>query len=648
MATIGSTNLTLVNDRPEVEVLWNGRYRLTFFCDNGNGQTDWYNENKGEIFPAFGALQSVQLGEEGAGDWIAPDGSVYDNMRLVEAGTPFVPSVGKHYVKLVYETLTDAWVQEKDDTTNNDLNGLERVTRVSVALPDTAYTGVIGTTTITKDGTTLYLGKSEVDETDAKWTLTEEWFEHGELSRNEDLEDAKGAISITNLGDCPVAPAGFTAVKTSEDNTQGLPTCTVTFYEDDSELSRSNDYVGSQLAETVEVFNPTVQPTPTNVSAVLGNQVVSSVDGIPTTRYTFLKPSILRLSQELVGGSTRVQVSAFDKTEAQVDAALSEVTENHILVSQREEDYEGIKTSEFVYEISDFEVRNQTESGLQIIQQTELSINNLTDGVIGVTNISDSGSTLYLSSEEIDNGNAIKTRVRKWLEAGKLSESEPLTGADRLRVKTVVWQMIQGADPTGYVASATKIDNIGGFKTITVSYYLSDDLSTSYSYATTVPFSMPGTVDFRTTSLASGAQNKMLDVTPDIRTICSAEITESYTTNPTVDVSSLYQPNFWTSVIIEGVGLNYQPFSSSSTYKNHIALSSGTSSTGPLIGTEFIQGNRLFGGTTGYIRIDGPEDDPAGTTITINIDVQPVFRLLDGTQYYKKVVTKIDVPVRGS
>ncbi len=648
MATIGSTNLTLVNDRPEVEVLWNGRYRLTFFCDNGNGQTDWYNENKGEIFPAFGALQSVQLGEEGAGDWIAPDGSVYDDMRLVEAGTPFVPSVGKHYVKLVYETLTDAWVQEKDDTTNNDLNGLERVTRVSVALPDTAYTGVIGTTTITKDGTTLYLGKSEVDETDAKWTLTEEWFEHGELSRNEDLEDAKGAISITNLGDCPVAPAGFTAVKTSEDNTQGLPTCTVTFYEDDSELSRSNDYVGSQLAETVEVFNPTVQPTPTNVSAVLGNQVVSSVDGIPTTRYTFLKPSILRLSQELVGGSTRVQVSAFDKTEAQVDAALSEVTENHILVSQREEDYEGIKTSEFVYEISDFEVRNQTESGLQIIQQTELSINNLTDGVIGVTNISDSGSTLYLSSEEIDNGNAIKTRVRKWLEAGKLSESEPLTGADRLRVKTVVWQMIQGADPTGYVASATKIDNIGGFKTITVSYYLSDDLSTSYSYATTVPFSMPGTVDFRTTSLASGAQNKMLDVTPDIRTICSAEITESYTTNPTVDVSSLYQPNFWTSVIIEGVGLNYQPFSSSSTYKNHIALSSGTSSTGPLIGTEFIQGNRLFGGTTGYIRIDGPEDDPAGTTITINIDVQPVFRLLDGTQYYKKVVTKIDVPARGS
>lgn len=409
MATIGSTNLTLVNDRPEVEVLWNGRYRLTFFCDNGNGQTDWYNENKGEIFPAFGALQSVQLGEEGAGDWIAPDGSVYDDMRLVEAGTPFVPSVGRHYVKLVYETLTSAWVAEKDDTVTYTESGLERITRTSVAIADTAYASVVGTTTIDNDGTTLYLASREIDETDAKWTLKE-----------------------------------------------------------------------------------------------------------------------------------------------------------------------------------------------------------------------------------------------TWAEAGKLSESDPLTGSDRLRVKTVVWQMIQGADPTGYVASAKKIDNIGGFRTITVSYYLGDDLSNSYSYATTVPFSMPGTVDFRTTNLASGTQNKMLDVTPDIRTVCSAEIIESYTTNTTVDVSSLYQPNFWTSVIIEGVGLNYQPFSSSSTYKNHIALSSGTSSTGPLVGTKFIQGNRLFGGTTGYIRIDGPGDDPAGTTITINIDVQPVFRLLDGTQYYKKVVTNIDVPARGS
>jgi len=124
-------------------------------------------------------------------------------------------------------------------------------------------------------------------------------------------------------------------------------------------------------------------------------------------------------------------------------------------------------------------------------------------------------------------------------------------------------------------------------------------------------------------------------------------VVESYTTNPdAVDMSAVYQPSFWTNVIVEGVGLNYRPFSTSSTYINYIALDDGTSSTGPAVGTEFIQGNRLFGGTTGYIRIDGPTYDPAGKTIIINDNAAPIFRLLDGTQYYKRTVTTIDVPAR--
>jgi hypothetical protein len=127
-------------------------------------------------------------------------------------------------------------------------------------------------------------------------------------------------------------------------------------------------------------------------------------------------------------------------------------------------------------------------------------------------------------------------------------------------------------------------------------------------------------------------------------------VVDSYTTNADlVDIDAVYQPNYWTRVIIEGIGLNYYPFSSTSTYVNYIALSSGTSSTGPVLGgTEFIQGNRLFGGTTGYIRIDGPAYDPAGKTIIINDNADPIFTLLDGTQYYKRTVTTIIVPARNS
>jgi hypothetical protein len=408
MATQGTSNLVVVDGMPSVEKLWNGRFRLEFFCTPSNKNEGWYGDNIAKWLPEFGTLQGTDFTGEG---WAALDGEVYPNMCLVEAEAPYIPPSESHLVKLVYETLTTEWVQEKDDTVTYSENGLERVSRLSVALPDTAYTSVVGTTTVDSDGTTLYLAAREIDETDAKWTLSE-----------------------------------------------------------------------------------------------------------------------------------------------------------------------------------------------------------------------------------------------TWAEAGKLSESDPVTGPNRIRQKTVVWQGVEGAAPTGYVGASRKTDNVEGFPTITVTYYFSSDLSQEFpAYTTTVPFTMPGTVDFATSNLASGTRNKMLELSPPVSTLCEAFIVDSYTTDPSlVDINAAYQPNYWTRVIIEGIGLNYYPFSSTSTYVNHIALSSGTSSTGPLVGTEFIQGNRLFGGTTGYIRIDGPTYDPAGKTIIINDNADPIFTLLDGTQYYKRTVTTINVPARNS
>ena len=547
MATQGQDKLVVVDGMPAVTKLWNGRFRLEFFCSPSNKNEGWYGDNIAKWLPEFGTLQGADFTGEG---WETLDGEEYPNMCLVETEVPYIPPSESHLVKLVYETLTASWVEEKDEDIDYELNGLKRVTRTFVALPETAYAKVVGTDTIDSDGTTLSLGSFSIKKTDAKWELTETWLEAGELSRSDNFEDGKESVTITQIGGCASAPAGYTVVSEKKDNTQGFETCTRTFYKDDSELSRSNDYVGSQLAEMIEVFNPTIEPTPTNVTAVLGSKSQSNVDGIPTTRYTFLVPAILRLSQELVGGATRVQVSAFDKTEPQVDAALSEVTENHILISQREEDYEGIKTSEFVYEISDFSVRNQTASGLRVIQQTELSINNLTDGVIGATNISDSGSVLYLSSEEIDNGNTIKKRVRKFAEAGKISESEPIAGADGLKTKTIVWQMIEGDAPSGFINAARKVDNIGGAKTITTTYYDNADLISSQVYQSTEPFSLPGVVSWR--RLNNGAfSDLILTVKPPISTTAVATVTVTYSTSGGISTpSNFYNPTEHTSVAI--------------------------------------------------------------------------------------------------
>ena len=641
MANQGSIRLKVTNDAPAIEKLWNGRFRLEFLCDNNSPKTDWYSENISSILPEFGILQDTNFGSGVSEDWEAIPASVYPDMRLVETEYVYIPSMGDKRVKLTYETLTASWVEEKDEDTDYELNGLKRVSRTFVALPDTAYDKVVGTSTIDSDGTTLYLGSFKIKETDAKWSLSEVWLESGELSRDENSEDAKGSISITQIGGCPTAPAGYTVVNESKNNTQGFETCSRTFYRDDSELSRSNDYVGSQLAETIEVFSPTVAPTPTNGTAVLGNKSTSNVDGIPTIRYTFLEPSILSLVQEFIGGKTTVVVEAFAKTEAEVDTAIAAITSNHLLVSQVESDFEGIKTTKFNYEIDAIEIVSSPSSSLLSIQETELSINNLTRGVIGSSTKSYEGKTLYLGEETIDNNNAIKTRTRVWLEAGILNETEPAVGQDFLRQKSITWQGVQGSDPSGFTFAGKTVQNVNGFQTITAQYYNNDDINgvETFTYNTTQQFTIPGTV----TTGASGIgkfYNLMLVVTPPVSTSCWATVAVSYSTSGSVNLpANFYQPRGGVAVKIEGIGYFNRPFASTSSYSNHVRKSGGSSS------SSMIQGNPLFANTVGRISISGNTDDPAGRHITVSAKATPVFRL-DGTQYFRHELVSINVPSR--
>ena len=100
-------------------------------------------------------------------------------MCLVEAALPYIPASEKHLVTLIYETLTTSWVLEKEEDTDYELNGLQRIKRTYVSLPETDYTNVVGTATITSGGKTLYLGGYDIKKTEAKWVLEEIWLEAG-------------------------------------------------------------------------------------------------------------------------------------------------------------------------------------------------------------------------------------------------------------------------------------------------------------------------------------------------------------------------------------------------------------------------------------------------------------------------------------
>jgi len=336
MATQGSSKLVITGDGiPEVEKLWNGRYRLKFFCDPSNKTEGWYNGNIDKWLPDFGALQDHAI-ENG---WTYPKNSdvAYGDMKLIEASVPFIPSAGVHYVKLTYETLTSSLVAEVDDKEVEGENGLKITERVLIAESGVDFGEVVGTNTY--DGKTLI--QSEVENTDAYTRVVARYSESGVISRSTDLVGGQQALVITSLGETPATPTGYSLAKTDVKNEGGFNTTSYTFLLGNTVMSKSQDYVGSQLAEMIEVFNPTTQPTPTNGSAVLGNKSESNVDGIPTTRYTFLVPSVLSESEDMVGSQKAITIEAFDE--------IPVTPTGYVIANEQESDVEGIPTKRYTF-----------------------------------------------------------------------------------------------------------------------------------------------------------------------------------------------------------------------------------------------------------------------------------------------------------
>jgi hypothetical protein len=289
MATIGTDNLVVVDGMPSVEKLWNGRVRLEFFCKPSNKNEGWYSDNIAKWLPEFGTLQGADFTGEG---WAALDGEVYPNMCLVEAEVPYIPPSESHLVKLVYETLTTSWVLEKDDDTDYELNGLKRVTRQSVALPDAAYANVVGTTTIDSDGTTLYLGGYKIVETDAKWTLQEIWLEAGTLRVSEATEAEgikKATTTFFGVEGSVVGPV----IGRDTGDYEGFQTIVITSLQDKdgNALGANGDDPVSQFDQYVNFRYPGEVSVATDVD-VINNATTGSVATVWNSHWYSLIPPV--------------------------------------------------------------------------------------------------------------------------------------------------------------------------------------------------------------------------------------------------------------------------------------------------------------------------------------------------------------------
>ena len=231
MAISHRTNRLKVIGNPSVEQLQNDRYRLTFNMTPLNPRNDWYHENKSRIFADFGTLSSAEMNTDG----INPrNKETYPNMRLVSAESG---NRGQEYVvQFVYETLGSSFVQIKDDTVDEELNGLRRVTRESIAAAGTNFQKIVGTTTIThqidsESAVTLFLQSYEVDDTDSFRRVEEVYVEAGEL--NESIRNlSEGVREVTKTFLMVEGSTVGPVVNRTVQNTNGFKTIRVSTLQD--------------------------------------------------------------------------------------------------------------------------------------------------------------------------------------------------------------------------------------------------------------------------------------------------------------------------------------------------------------------------------------------------------------------------------
>ena len=309
MSTQGTVRLKVINGSPEVNKLQNGRYSLSFLCENNGAKEDWYYDNISSILPEYGILQDADFGSGVSENWEAIPGSVYPDMRLVEAEYVYIPSIGDKRVKLTYETLTDQFVLEKDNNLDYNLNGLQRITTFSVALPNAPYSKNIGGDILIDGGIPCRLASVKVEKTDAKWTMERVWIEPGVLSETEDRVGSQKSIVIEWIGreinitpgiinpvplpgEPPFTPEGYVVANARINDFQGLTTEQYTFLKPGilsssiSEQNSGNSTTGKIRTEVIESFD---QVPETTINGILIGKQVSNFEGIPTNRYTFVK-----------------------------------------------------------------------------------------------------------------------------------------------------------------------------------------------------------------------------------------------------------------------------------------------------------------------------------------------------------------------
>lgn len=191
----------------------------------------------------------------------------------------------------------------------------------------------------------------------------------------------------------------------------------------DSGLSvYSQPQIGSLTAPFMGEVGVTTKVIDGVIHTLAGYDEVESGPAFKRIEVQWAEAGIISVRTPKVGGQQQVQTSALGITEAQVTAALSEVTASHKLIDVSKGSYQGFQTLNYTFEVEAFDLLSATENGFRRLTRTQLSTTAFTRSAIGTATYNvgtvEAPDNLTLTGEQIDNGNTLKKRVSEWSDTG--------------------------------------------------------------------------------------------------------------------------------------------------------------------------------------------------------------------------------------
>ena len=394
------------------------------------------------------------------------------------------------------------------------------------------------------------------------------------------------------------------------------------------------------MAIVKEVFNGTPS-TPTFY--IIAKEDVSSVDGIPTRRFTFLRPGLISTNADLRGVSKVVRIETFNATptEAQANTAAGTSSETYSIISEQVSNTSGIPTRTFLF------------------------VNTNTGRITDADRILEDEFTEKLAFN-ISSENQTPSQIATNLAGAASGDTAALTpnitiavdpSTDQHNTLFLDTNESIGSIPQKFSQTLINIDTAV------------DNLSTGVLVNKTgslEPFLYPGIVEivrkpkglndheFKTNTLQAPITAEVQCVTHEFIQTGAAIVASDYTLNlGSGAAAGLWSPNNWGSYNVEILGNNDSSvYKESQQYKSYRFAHGNirVKSRSILLDNVVMrwQGNTiLFGTTKGTFiaEINQGPPDPIGSRWTLSVDIVPIGVSSTGAKIYKKTVLQT-TPIR--